>query len=82
MIFKGNISCYILLLKYPLTLEKTKFIAGEISLIVSLVFISSHKALRTLIRAKMRGTFFIPILVIIHINYQYFLYSSLYVVPK
>ena len=37
MIFKGNISCYILLLKSPLTLENTKFIAGELSLIVSLV---------------------------------------------
>ncbi len=37
MIFKGNISCYILLLKYPLTLENTKFIAGEIALKVSLV---------------------------------------------
>ncbi len=37
MIFKGNISCYILLLKYPLTLENTKFIAGELSLKVSLV---------------------------------------------
>ena len=37
MIFKGNISCYILLLKYPPTLENTKFIAGELSLIVSLV---------------------------------------------
>ena len=36
MIFKGNISCYILLLKSPLTLENTKFIAGEISFIVSL----------------------------------------------
>lgn len=37
MIFKGNISCYILLLKSPLTLENTKFIAGKLSLIVSLV---------------------------------------------
>ena len=37
MIFKGNISCYILLLKSPLTLENTKFIAGELSLIISLV---------------------------------------------
>ncbi len=37
MIFKGNISCYILLLKYPLTLENTKFIAGELSLKFSLV---------------------------------------------
>ena len=37
MIFKGNISCYILLLKSPLTLENTKFIAGELSLKVSLV---------------------------------------------
>jgi hypothetical protein len=37
MIFKGNISCYILLLKSLLTLENTKFIAGELSLIVSLV---------------------------------------------
>ena len=33
MIFKGNISCYILLLKSLLTLENTKFIAGELSLI-------------------------------------------------
>ena len=37
MIFKGNISCYILLLKSSLTLENTKFIAGELSLKVSLV---------------------------------------------
>ncbi len=37
MTFKGNISCYILLLKLPLTLENTKFIAGELSLIVSLI---------------------------------------------
>lgn len=37
MIFKGNISCYILLLKYPLTLKNTKFIAGELALKVSLV---------------------------------------------
>ena len=37
MIFKGNISCYIILLKSPLTLENTKFIAGELSLIISLV---------------------------------------------
>jgi hypothetical protein len=37
MIFKGNISCYILLLKSLLTLENTKFIAGEPSLKVSLV---------------------------------------------
>ena len=37
MIFKGNISCYILLLKSPITLENTKFIAGELSLKVSLV---------------------------------------------
>ncbi len=37
MIFKGNISCYILLLKSLLTLENTKFIAGELSLKVSLV---------------------------------------------
>ena len=37
MIFKGNISCYILLLKYPLTHENTKFVAGELSLKVSLV---------------------------------------------
>ena len=37
IIFKGNISCYILLLKSPLTLENTKFIAGELSLKVSLV---------------------------------------------
>ena len=36
MIFKGNISCYILLLKNPLTLENTKFIAGKLSLKVSL----------------------------------------------
>ena len=34
---KGNISCYILLLKYPLTLKNTKFIAGELSLKISLV---------------------------------------------
>lgn len=32
MIFKGNISYSILLLKSPLTLENTKFIAGELSL--------------------------------------------------
>ena len=37
MIFKGNISCYICLLKSPRTLENAKFIAGELSLIVSLV---------------------------------------------
>jgi hypothetical protein len=37
MIFKENISCYILLLKSPLTLENTKFVAGELSLKVSLV---------------------------------------------
>ncbi len=37
MIFKGNISCYILLINSLLTLENTKFIAGELSLIVSLV---------------------------------------------
>jgi len=37
MIFKGNISCYILLLKSLLTLENTKFIAGELSLKISLV---------------------------------------------
>ena len=37
MIFKGNISHYILLLKFPPTLENTKFIAGELSLKVSLV---------------------------------------------
>ena len=37
MFFKGNISCYILLLKSRLTLENTKFIADELSLIVSLV---------------------------------------------
>ncbi len=37
MIFKGNIICYILLLKSPLTLENTKFIAGEFSLMVSLM---------------------------------------------
>ena len=37
MIFKGNINCYICLLKSPLTLENTKFIAGELSLKVSLV---------------------------------------------
>lgn len=37
MIFKENISCYILLLNSPLTLENTKFIAGELSLKVSLV---------------------------------------------
>jgi len=37
MIFKGNISCYILLLKNLLTLENTKFIAGGLSLKVSLV---------------------------------------------
>ncbi len=37
MIFKGNISYYILLLKSLITLENTKFIAGELSLIVSLV---------------------------------------------
>ncbi len=37
MIFKGNISCYILLLKSPLTLENTKFVVGELSLTVSLV---------------------------------------------
>ena len=35
--FKGNISCYILLLKYPLALENTKSIACELSLIVSLL---------------------------------------------
>jgi hypothetical protein len=29
MIFKGNISCYILLINSLLTLENTKFIAGE-----------------------------------------------------
>ncbi len=37
MIFKGNISHYILLLKSPPTLDNTKFIAGELSLKVSLV---------------------------------------------
>ena len=37
MIFKGNIICYILLLKSLLTLENTKFIADELSLEVSLV---------------------------------------------
>ena len=37
ILFKGNISCYILLLKSPLTLENTKFVTGELSLIVSLV---------------------------------------------
>ena len=37
MIFKGNISCYICLLKSLRTLENAKFIAGELSLIVSLV---------------------------------------------
>ena len=37
MIFKGNNSYYILLLKFLLTLENTKFIASELSLIVSLV---------------------------------------------
>lgn len=37
MIFKGNISCYILLIKSPLTLDNTKFVAGEPSLKVSLV---------------------------------------------
>ncbi len=37
MIFKGNISCYILLINSPLTLENTKFVAGELSLIVSLM---------------------------------------------
>ena len=37
MIFKGNISCYIILINSPLTLENTKFIAGELSLKVSLV---------------------------------------------
>ncbi len=37
MIFKENIICYILLLKSPLTLENTKFIAGGLSLKVSLV---------------------------------------------
>ncbi len=37
MIFRENISCYILLLKSPLTLENTKFVAGELSLIVSLM---------------------------------------------
>ena len=37
MFFKGNISCYILLLNSLLTFENTKFIAGEISLKVSLV---------------------------------------------
>ena len=37
MISKGNISYYILLLKSPLTLENTKFIVGELSLIVSLM---------------------------------------------
>ncbi len=37
MIFKGNISYYICLLKSPLTLENTKFIAGGLSLKVSLV---------------------------------------------
>lgn len=31
--FKENISCYILLLKYPLTLENTKFIAGKQNLV-------------------------------------------------
>ncbi len=36
MIFKGNISCYILLINSLLTLENTKFIAGELSLIISL----------------------------------------------
>ncbi len=43
MIFKGNISCYILLLKSPLTLENTKFVAGELSLIVSLVLYLSTR---------------------------------------
>ena len=37
MIFKVNISCYILLINSPLTLENTKFVAGELSLIVSLM---------------------------------------------
>ncbi len=37
MFFKGNISCYILLLKFPQTLENTKFIADELSLTVSLM---------------------------------------------
>jgi hypothetical protein len=36
-LYKGNISCYILLLNSPLTLENTKFIAGGLSLMVSLV---------------------------------------------
>lgn len=37
MIVKGNINCYILLLKFPLTLENTKFVAGELSLKIFLV---------------------------------------------
>ena len=37
MIFKGIISCYSLLSKLSRTFENTKFIAGELSLIVSLV---------------------------------------------
>lgn len=37
MIFKGNNSCYSLLLKSSLTLENTKLITGELSLKVSLV---------------------------------------------
>lgn len=37
MIFSRNISCYILLLKSPITLENTKFIAGELFLRVSLI---------------------------------------------
>lgn len=37
MMFKGNISCYILLINFLLTLENTRFIAGEFSLNASLV---------------------------------------------
>ena len=37
MYFKGNINCYKMLLKYSPTLENTKFVAGELSLIVSLI---------------------------------------------
>ena len=39
MIFKRIISCHSLLSKPSLTFENTKFIAGEISLIVSLYYI-------------------------------------------
>ena len=37
MIFKGNISCYILLLEYPQALENTKFIADELAPEVSIM---------------------------------------------